>query len=68
LSQQCQVNLGIQAKDGQEQISEANFVFSGGAFVQNPSLIPLVAGLYLGDTVENAVAKIERLFSQKSIS
>jgi methanogenic corrinoid protein MtbC1 len=65
LSQQCHINLDIQANNGQERMSESIFVFSGGAFVQNPTLIPKVAGLYLGDTVEEAVSKIESLLSKE---
>jgi hypothetical protein len=39
------------------------FTFGGTAFNQNSTLIPNVAGLYLGDTIETAVQKIQDLFA-----
>jgi hypothetical protein len=39
------------------------FTFGGTAFNQNSTLIPNVAGLYLGDTIETAVRKIQDLFA-----
>ena len=39
------------------------FTFGGTAFNQNSSLIPNVTGLYLGDTIETAVRKIQDLFA-----
>ena len=68
LSQQCHINFEMQAKDGKEQMSSAMFAFSGRAFVQNPGLVSKIAGLYLGDTVENSVSRIESMFSQENIS
>lgn len=64
LSQQCLTNLPIQRNGGDTPLATGPiFVFGGGAFARKPSLISQVQGLYLGDTIEAAVSKIEGLFS-----
>jgi DNA-binding transcriptional regulator YhcF (GntR family)/methanogenic corrinoid protein MtbC1 len=35
--------------------------FGGGAFIQRPAWISTTPGLYLGDTIENAVTKVQKL-------
>ncbi len=65
LSQQYQAKLDTWMQNDDGRISQAAFAFSGKIFIQNPSLISQVAGLYLGDTIESAVNKIEGLFFQK---
>ncbi len=63
LSQQYQAKLSSQiSNDGRHRL-ETNFTFGGVAFIQNPSLISRISGLYLGDTIETAVTEIEKLFS-----
>lgn len=65
LSRQCLANLQIQRTGGGGQLAARPvFTFGGAAFSQKPSLTSQVQGLYLGDTVEAAVTKIQRLFSQ----
>jgi DNA-binding GntR family transcriptional regulator len=39
------------------------FTFGGTVFNQNPALIPSVSGLYLGDTIETAILKIQDWFA-----
>jgi hypothetical protein len=41
-----------------------NFAFGGVTFCQYPTLISKISGLYLGDTIETAVVKIESLLSR----
>ena len=65
LSQQCLTNLKIQSTGNVNPLSTGPvFTFGGAAFTQRPSLVAQVQGLYLGDTVDAAVTKIQRLFSQ----
>jgi methanogenic corrinoid protein MtbC1 len=40
--------------------------FGGGAFVKNRSLIPQIEGVYLGDSIELAVKKVQELTGWKS--
>jgi len=65
LSQQWHRNLGSLTQKSSRRFLDTVFAFSGRVFVKNPSLISQIAGLYLGDTIESAVSKIEGLFSQK---
>jgi hypothetical protein len=37
------------------------FTFGGSAFVQNPKFTSILPGLYLGDTIEQAVTQIQKL-------
>jgi DNA-binding GntR family transcriptional regulator len=55
-SQEFQANSLAHAKN-------TFFTFGGSAFSQEPTLIAGVAGLYLGDTIETALLKIEDLFT-----
>jgi methylmalonyl-CoA mutase cobalamin-binding subunit len=65
LSRQCVANLTIQqAGSGSLLTAGPIFTFGGGAFTQKPSLVAQVQGLYLGDSIEAAITKIQRLFSQ----
>lgn len=43
--------------------NNTTFTFGGAAFNQKPKLIPTISGLYLGDTIETAVQKIQDLFA-----
>lgn len=65
LSQQFHRNLGNRKQGAGGRYPETVLAFSGRAFVKNPALISQIAGLYLGDTIESAVSKVEQLFSQK---
>lgn len=40
---------------------KAVFSFGGVAFAQNPALVEYVPGVYLGENIETAVAKVEKL-------
>jgi DNA-binding transcriptional regulator YhcF (GntR family)/methanogenic corrinoid protein MtbC1 len=64
LAQKCPE---LQAYQKENPTSEAVFAFGGRAFIQEPSLISQVPGLYLGDTLETAVTNVERLFLNKNI-
>jgi hypothetical protein len=39
------------------------FTFGGGIFVQNPACISTIPGVYLGDTVNTAVTKVQKLLT-----
>jgi len=39
------------------------FAFGGGIFVQNPACISTIPGVYLGDTISAAVAKVQKLLT-----
>ena len=43
--------------------TNALFTFGGTVFNQNPVLIPSISGLYLGDTIETAILKIQDWFA-----
>ena len=43
------------------KINGASLTFGGIAFNQRPDLIPKISGLYLGDTIENAIEKVQQL-------
>ena len=45
------------------QTNSLFFTFGGPIFNQEPDLIPSVSGLYLGNTIEAGVSKIEELFA-----
>jgi DNA-binding transcriptional regulator YhcF (GntR family) len=65
LSLQCLTQLQLQMNIDENELDTGPILtFGGGAFIQNPALIPKMQGLYLGDSIEVAVAKIEELFSQ----
>ncbi len=65
LSQQCFTQLQLQKSIDENELNTGPILtFGGSAFIQNPSLIPRVRGLYLGDSIEVAVAKTKELFSQ----
>ncbi len=65
LSRQCLANLKIQQAGGGNLLPAGPiFTFGGAVFTQKPSLVSQVQGLYLGDTIEAAVTRIQRLFSQ----
>ena len=53
--------LGLFSRQLQTTINGAALTFGGTAFKQRPDLIPKISGLYLGDTIENAVEKIQEL-------
>jgi len=53
--------LGLFSRQLQTTINGATLTFGGTAFNQRPDLIPKISGLYLGDTIENAVVKIQEL-------
>lgn len=58
LSRQVQAKLMTQrSKDRPDTI----FTFGGVAFIQKPELITQVSGLYLGNTIEAAVTRIQEL-------
>jgi DNA-binding transcriptional regulator YhcF (GntR family)/methanogenic corrinoid protein MtbC1 len=65
LSQRWHRNLGSWTQESGGRFPKTVFAFCGRVFVKNPSLISQIAGLYLGDTIESAVSKVEGLFSQK---
>lgn len=44
------------------QPNNSHFTFGGAAFNQEPALISEITGMYLGDTIEAAVLKIQDLF------
>jgi DNA-binding transcriptional regulator YhcF (GntR family) len=64
LSQQYQIELAtnLNHKNGRYP-SETIFTFGGMAFKENPELISEVSGLYVGDTIELSVTKIQDLLS-----
>jgi methanogenic corrinoid protein MtbC1 len=45
----------------QTRINGTVLTFGGTAFNQRPDLIPKISGLYLGDTIEHAIEKIQSL-------
>jgi DNA-binding transcriptional regulator YhcF (GntR family) len=45
----------------QTKINGTSLTFGGTAFNQRPDLIPKISGLYLGDTIEHAIEKIQEL-------
>ena len=53
--------LGLFSQELQTRINGTALTFGGTAFNQRPDLIPKISGLYLGDTIDNAVAKIQEL-------
>jgi len=53
--------LGLFSRQLQTTINGASLTFGGTAFNQRPDLILKISGLYLGDTIENAVEKIQEL-------
>jgi len=53
--------LGWFSRNLQTRINGASLTFGGVAFTQRPDLISKISGLYLGDTIENAVEKIQEL-------
>jgi DNA-binding transcriptional regulator YhcF (GntR family) len=64
LSQQCLSYLSSSSRTGNNRLtSDPIFAFGGGAFIEKPSLIPHIRGLYLGDTIETAVKRVQGLFT-----
>jgi methanogenic corrinoid protein MtbC1 len=53
--------LGWFSRKLQPKINGASLTFGGTAFNQRPDLIPKISGLYLGDTIEIAVNKVQEL-------
>ncbi|MEW5957478.1 MAG: GntR family transcriptional regulator [Chloroflexota bacterium] len=65
MSQQYRLRFGKGIPHGDDGKAQVALTFSGRIFTQNPALISQVAGLYLGDTLESAVNKIEGVLLQK---
>lgn len=63
LTQQYQEKLYIEADYLKSNKEKPLFAFGGVAFNQNPELVSKVPGVYLGDTIENAVIKVQELFT-----
>jgi methanogenic corrinoid protein MtbC1 len=53
--------LGLFSRNLGTKINGAALTFGGIAFNQRPDLIPKISGLYLGDTIENAVETVQEL-------
>jgi DNA-binding GntR family transcriptional regulator len=53
--------LGLFSRKFKTNINGAALTFGGTAFNQRPDLIPKISGLYLGDTIENAVETVQKL-------
>lgn len=64
LSRQCPELLN---RSGPPNAAEIVFGFGGTAFIQNRELISQVPGLYLGDTVETAISRIEAVFAHRPV-
>jgi hypothetical protein len=52
-------NCGTMSKKGDP--CKPGFSFGGSAFSRNPNLVSAVPGLYLGDTIEEAVSNVQEL-------
>lgn len=64
LSQQYQIELSADSNHNNGRYSpDTIFTFGGMAFKQDPELISQVSGLYVGDTIEVSVTKIQDLLS-----
>jgi len=63
LSQEYQDFLLSSSQNHHQGGAEKRFTFGGVAFTQDPGLKSHVSGLYLGDTIEAAVTKIQTLLS-----
>ncbi len=63
LSQQGRANLLTPASEDGRYRPETIFAFGGVVFAQNPALVSEVAGLYLGNSIETAVMKIQNFLS-----
>jgi DNA-binding transcriptional regulator YhcF (GntR family)/methanogenic corrinoid protein MtbC1 len=63
LTQRYQEKLQVETDYLKSNKEKPLFAFGGVAFKQNPELVSKVSGLYLGDTIENAVIKVQELFA-----
>ena len=58
---QCQKQLQVITNGNHLDRKKPIFAFGGSIFTQCPELISEVPGLYLGDTIEGAVTKIQEI-------